>query len=337
MDIERQVIALAGVGHLGRYVCEELIASPDFDVIVLTRQRSQNDWLSSKAVRTFTTDYTVPSILTLLNDTAATTLISFINLADTRYITVHSALLDACQQSSRCKRLIPSEWIGDIEAYPSKPDFYATTRLPFRDILRAQDAVTWTLFNQGWLADYFLPSSKTHMKPIPDEFPVDPNAWTACVRGTGDEEQSWTCGRDVAKAVVELCRASDWEQVTYVAAEWSTFNAAIRVMESSFVDPILRLHQAAGKQAHRGLFPPDRPMPRTSKSWPQIQSVLEAHAGEKELSEELELAQVEEMMVMSYLACPKEATLRHREKYFRRIHFRPLRELLQAAGAVDFI
>ncbi|KAL8957777.1 MAG: hypothetical protein Q9193_005037 [Seirophora villosa] len=315
MDMERQVIALAGVGHLGRYVCEELIASPDFDVIVLTRQRSQNDWFGSKAVRTFTTDYTVPSILTVLNDTAATTLISFINLADTRYITVHSALLDACQQSSRCKRLIPSEWIGDIEAYPSKPDFYATTRLPFREILRAQDAVTWTLFNQGWLADYFLPSSKTHMKPIPDEFPVDPNAWTACVRGTGDEEQSWTCGRDVAKAVVELCRASDWEQVTYVAAEWSTFNTAIRVMESSF----------------------DRPMPRTSKSWPQIQSVLEAHAGEKELSEELELAQVEEMMVMSFLACPKEATLRHREKYFSRIHFRPLRELLQAAETVDLI
>lgn len=78
-------------------------------------------------------------------------------------------------------------------------------------------------------------------------------------------------------------------------------------------------------------------MPRTSKSWLQIQSVLEAHAGEKELSEELELAQVEEMMVMSYLACPKEATLRHREKYFSRIHFRPLRELLQAAEAVKFI
>ena len=48
------------------------------------------------------------------------------------------------------------------------------------------------------------------MPPIPDEFPVDVNGWRACVRGTGEEEQSWTCGRDVGKAVVELCRADEW-------------------------------------------------------------------------------------------------------------------------------
>lgn len=85
------------------------------------------------------------------------------------------------------------------------------------------------------------------MKPIPNEFPIDPNGWAACVRGTGDEEQTWTCGRDVGKAVVELCKAKQWvrrrnncrrvlligqEQITYVAAEWSTFNKAIRVMEA---------------------------------------------------------------------------------------------------------
>ena len=36
-----QVVAVAGVGHLGRYVCEELLASPDFDVVVLTREVSE--------------------------------------------------------------------------------------------------------------------------------------------------------------------------------------------------------------------------------------------------------------------------------------------------------
>lgn len=40
MANDRQVIAVAGVGHLGRYVCEELHASPNFDVVVLTRQVS---------------------------------------------------------------------------------------------------------------------------------------------------------------------------------------------------------------------------------------------------------------------------------------------------------
>lgn len=120
------------------------------------------------------------------------------------------AVLTACQQSSKCKRLITSEWIGNIEDYPLKPDFYATTREPFRKGLKAQNAVMWTLFNVGWLADNFLPSAKTYMKPIPAVFPIDPHGWTACVRGTGDEEQSWTCGRDVGRTVVELCKAKDW-------------------------------------------------------------------------------------------------------------------------------
>lgn len=45
----RQVVAVAGVGDLGRYVCEELLASPDFHVIVLTRQVSISTVTSSVA------------------------------------------------------------------------------------------------------------------------------------------------------------------------------------------------------------------------------------------------------------------------------------------------
>jgi hypothetical protein len=37
MDAERQVIAVAGVGILGNYICDELQKSPGFDIIVLTR------------------------------------------------------------------------------------------------------------------------------------------------------------------------------------------------------------------------------------------------------------------------------------------------------------
>ena len=140
-----------------------------------------------------------------------------------------------------------------------KPDFYATTREPFRQMLREEKEVEWTLFNPGWLADYFLPWKKTYIRPIPDEFPVDPNGWKGCIRGTGDEMQSWTCGREIGRAVVELCQAEKWvsgkttsrlaklpveshhdiihqETVTYVAGEWATFNAAIRVMESHYGD-----------------------------------------------------------------------------------------------------
>ena len=77
-------------------------------------------------------------------------------------------------------------------------------------MLREQNQVEWTLFNIGWLADYFIPKELTYIKPAPRDFPIDANDYWAIVRGTGDERQSWTCARDVARAVVELCKASEW-------------------------------------------------------------------------------------------------------------------------------
>lgn len=37
MPNTREIIAVAGVGDLGKYICEELVASDKFDVIVLSR------------------------------------------------------------------------------------------------------------------------------------------------------------------------------------------------------------------------------------------------------------------------------------------------------------
>ena len=37
MAAERQVIALAGVGDFGKYVCEELLADDRFEVVVISR------------------------------------------------------------------------------------------------------------------------------------------------------------------------------------------------------------------------------------------------------------------------------------------------------------
>ncbi len=38
MSNKRQTIALAGVGNLGRYICEELISDDRFDVVAISRQ-----------------------------------------------------------------------------------------------------------------------------------------------------------------------------------------------------------------------------------------------------------------------------------------------------------
>jgi swainsonine biosynthesis oxidoreductase SwnR len=149
-------------------------------------------------------------MISILNSSNATALVSFVNCPDDRYVDIHCAFLNACIKSEGCKRFIPSEWAGNIDDYPLLPSFYAISREPFRRILRESNGVEWTLFNGGWLMDYFLPREKTYMPPIPEEFPVDPNNWRACIRGTGDEMQVWTCAREIGKAVVELLAAAKW-------------------------------------------------------------------------------------------------------------------------------
>ena len=197
----------------------------------------------------------------------------------------------------------------------------------------------------GWLADYFLPKEKTYMPPIPDEFPVDANGWRALVRGSGDEVQSWTCGRDVGRAVVRLCGyegrwvrslsanllflvRSLWDKglahkisfkhqdkTTYVVGEWSTFNTAIKVMEKFY----------------------GRSMPCVFRSADEVQEKLAALSDSPVDNEEHILAQVEEMMVLECLACPREKTLAQRKRFFSGVEIRGLERLLEDARGIDFV
>lgn len=66
--------------------------------------------------------------------------------------------------------------------------------------------------------DYFLPPSQSYMRYIEGEFPIDVASWTYTVRGTGEEPQSWTAARDVARALAELL-ASEKEWVSSVPAD----------------------------------------------------------------------------------------------------------------------
>lgn len=70
----------------------------------------------------------------------------------------------------------------------------------------------------------------------------------------------------------------------------------------------------------------------------EIQQSLTSHGNDQDGDlEALELAQVEEMMIMSHLACPKEKTMRHRQKYFAKMRFTGLEELLKHADGVAFV
>ena len=236
----RQMIALAGVGGLGKYICEELLADAKFDVVVISRAvdalvsvcipldgykdciagkvltkniTQEHRWASSHQVAVHQSDYSTESVLSILNLVQATALVSFVHLFDARWITIHTSFLSACRQSTSCKRFIPSEFVADAEKTPVSPAFYGSTRAPFREILRNPahaEGVEWTLFNTGWFMDYLLPQKKTYIRHAISDCPIDVGAWQVNIKGTGDEAVSWVCGRDVGKAIVELLKAKKW-------------------------------------------------------------------------------------------------------------------------------
>ncbi|PFH62476.1 hypothetical protein XA68_13378 [Ophiocordyceps unilateralis] len=301
----QQIIALCSVGNLGKYLCDELLADGRYKFFVISRQSNKAAFFQDRNIDVRTSDYSKESILEILNQTNASALISFNNSDGQTFVDVHRAFLDACRLSSNCKRFIPSEFAGNIDDFPLSPSYFEESRVPFRKILEKEEEVEWTIFNNGWLMDYFLTADKSYMPSIPKEFPVDPNGWRACIRGTGEQVQSFTSGRDVAKALIMLLDAPEWERTTYVTGQWSTFNEMVKSMEVFYGRPMEKTYRSE-EDIHR-----DTLLPPTAENY-----------------EALYLASVEEMMLTASGACPRDKTMRQREKFFRGLNFITLEELL---------
>ncbi|KAM5483924.1 hypothetical protein MaudMau93_006120 [Microsporum audouinii] len=119
----------------------------------------------------------------------------------------------ACQQSPKCKRFIPSEFVGDIEAYPDQPAFYSRPREPIRKLLREQTDLEWTLVSVGWLADYVVPAKNRYIKEIGVACPINLADGSMVIPGTGNEPVDFAWARDVAKALGKLVIAPAWEPI----------------------------------------------------------------------------------------------------------------------------
>ncbi|KAL4819737.1 NAD(P)-binding protein [Aspergillus spinulosporus] len=317
-----QTIALAGgTGDLGRYLHEELVKDGRFSVSLLTRKTSDKIPTSQQLPNTtiHPTDYSESSVVSILNSTGATALISLIRCPNSVFLPLHKTLIRACLASTTCKRFIPSEWAGNIEGFPDIPISYAKTRAPLRQYLQDLDQqlekegskskLEWTLFNLGWFMDYFLPPSQSYMRYIKGEFPIDVASWTYTVRGTGEEPQSWTAARDVARALVELLASEkEWERVIYVCGEWGTFNSTARVLEKFYRRTLTEIHRSAE----------------------DIASDIREYESQPDV-EDVGVVEVEQWTITGATACPKEKTLRQREKYFSAVNFMSLEEMLRLA------
>src|ERR1700761_2356391 len=96
-------VAVAGAGDLGRCV-----------VVILPRTKKA--WCEGQSIAFHATHYSIPSILSAISDCDA--LISTILDYSLNSATVHLALLEACKQSKKCKRYIPSEYGGNVRDFP---------------------------------------------------------------------------------------------------------------------------------------------------------------------------------------------------------------------------
>jgi hypothetical protein len=175
---------------------------------------NRNNFFEQRDIEVRASDYSTESVLQILDEMNANTLISFNNSEGQTFVNVHCAFLEACRKSKNCKRFIPSEFAGNIDDFPLSPSYFKSSRVPFREILNKETDIEWTIFNNGWLMDYFLVENKTYMPAIPNEFPIDPNNWKACIRGSGDQVQSFTSGQDIAKALIMLLSVPEWVSYT---------------------------------------------------------------------------------------------------------------------------
>lgn len=289
-------VVIAGPGDLARYICEEFIKA-GHELIILTR--SYKSQFEHPGVTQFVTDYTLQSLSTPLAN--AEVLISTIADYTPSYIDVHCTLIQACQQSPKCKRFIPSEFGGDIETYPDQPGCYYRTREPIRKVLREQTDLEWTLVSVGWAADYVVPAKNRYVKDIGAACPINLAGGSIVIPGTGNEPVNFTWMRDVAKALAELVKDSaGWEPYTYISGEHTCWNDVARVI----------------RQKYR---------PDLTIKYQSVDNIIEALRTPKD-DDALHLAESQMFSVSQACSLPQDKVQAQRQKYFPAIRFRTLED-----------
>lgn len=328
MTEERRAVVIAGSGNIARYFIEEFVKLGHHNVHVVSRTDREfchQEGVSFHQVK----DYTTAAILPILNGNNAFAVVAALAASDSAtYTSMHKALLDACTESQTCKRLVPSEYIGNLRYFEKCPRGSYESRKEFRQLLKDQSAVKWTLVNQGWLGDYFvLPinASGTYIRPFPSGWPIDYGQKTARVIDSGEQPVTFTASRDMAKAVTRLIAHEEWPDHTYVFGETTTWNKAIAKAEKAYgcsfkVCPAIEL-------VLFGMRPCLRCLQRIPKSRDGIIADLDQTADEAKYY----TATIDEWSLDGGSSVPMDEALQQRQRYFQGVHFRTIDEILTSA------
>ncbi|KAJ8612053.1 hypothetical protein MRB53_037604 [Persea americana] len=298
-------VAVAGAGEVAKYFVEEFLAA-SHTTVVLTRGTT-NPWYTSRNdIELRKTDYTVSSLVTCLADVDV--LVSAVLVVGAENANVQLRMIEACTKSERCKRFVPSEYLGQYEKLPEQPLFAAKDHLPVREALAKQTEVEYTLFGNGWLMDYIFPEAEQgkavrFIRDIGPWYPIQFPKGKMIIPGTGDEKFATTCVRDVAKALAVLVKAEKWEKTIYIQGEETTFNK------------ILQLLQKRGKKLDVSYV-----------SVAEYEKML-ANAAPDDF-QTITLAQFGLWTPSGDLQLDQKKVKHHKERYFKELHFLSQGELL---------
>lgn len=295
-------VAIAGTGNVAQYLMEEFKAA-GHEIVVLTRSIKPD----LKAYEQRQTDYSIPSLISVLEDRdgLVSTVADFLNpSAGTQ---VHLNMLEALKQSKQCKTFIPSEWTANVEDYPEQPMMLTEANKTLHSALKQAANIRWTIISNSWFADYILPASQRHLRDIGELWPGDHATKTFTIYGPGDQHINFVSVRDVAKAVAVLLDSEEpWEEYTYVSGEQLTWNELFAIIKKS--DPEWK-----------------------SKNKPLADTIRQIVANESPAS--VSVAYFEILGYSGASAFPEDRVQRQRAKYFPNLHFRTIREILATAAA----
>ncbi|KAA1473987.1 NAD-P-binding protein [Dentipellis sp. KUC8613] len=308
----KQVVAIAGAGDTAKYLVEELEKDGSYDIHLISRAERQ--WFNRPSISLHLTDYSESSLLSILNTTGATILFSFIHSNDHFYNDTHLAMLAACAKSTACKRFVPSEYGGDLVNHADKPRMYIPTHGKVRRALREHKAkggpVEWTLVNQGWFMDYFVPLEKRYFKSLGPVWPLDTDTWEALIPGTGEEQIGWTAGRDVARALLRLIQvpSGEWPEEVYLQGDVGTWHQALAWVEEFYGRKFTKISYQPASQVY--------------------QDIVEYHNDPDNVPKLLK-AYMDEWNFSGASANPREIVEAQREQLFPGLHFHTVKEIME--------
>ncbi|KAG7395454.1 hypothetical protein PHYBOEH_003745 [Phytophthora boehmeriae] len=298
-------VAVVGTGGFAKHFIDEL-AAVGLEVVVLTR--SHKAFLGDKAgvVGQRITDYSsVPQLVEILSDCEA--LVSATSDVSEVCVNVNLALVEACKQTPKCKRFIPSGYSGNVEGdYREGPDSAFRYDAIVRDALKEQNELEWTALSVGWILDYIVPSINRYHVDSGPLFPLDLNTKTMVIPGTGNEVFSATSVRDVAKVVACLLKSpKKWHQHTYVQGVQTTWLQLANAVKTVGAVPDLKV------------------------SFESIHEIREQLA-KKESALSAITAELKLFVPTGRMTLDQAKVQRDRAEFFPNIHFRTPEELLEA-------